>query len=567
MSILPFPLFPAYSAPSSPPSPIEEVLSDDYLLSLVLRSLTRDSFHYALVSKRWYAAARLSLAHLTIKSKIRFSVLVDAIRGFSSLTHLELQYHRVTDGQTDPNGDALYQCLGATCPNLTHLTIHYQLDMQVTCNGLSTLFHGCRKLRHLRLLTLRALPHLPPNVTLLSDLRTLHLCRHTRFYGEDHLENLIAPPESVAALQRLQELRVAAGSAFQGLPDSIGSLTNLQSLTFANPSLSDLPTSIGRLPHLQTLGIEMERLEWIPDSFQHLTRLRSLSLHSKCLTRVPEHVMGAMLRLKALSLSCPEIDSLPDNLGALVQLETLKLQDLPYLRCLPESMGELQRLRSLEINQVGMRQLPESLCTGSARHSLEKLYLRECRELKQLPPQLPMLTRLQDLEITFCRSVESLDPLFAPDPALSSQHDEEQRSAQQPWGLASLTSLSLCRCWQITSLPDSLSTLSALSSLTLTHMHGLSSLPESLGQLKNLRVLKLQHMDKLSVLPESLGQLKHLETLELYYLPELNSLPGSLRRLPKLKEPLLIEVGRVTEWWWIDYLPSVRSARMRLMIH
>ncbi|CAI5955249.1 unnamed protein product [Closterium sp. NIES-64] len=427
--------------------------------------------------------------------------------------------------------------------------------MQVTCDGLSTLFHGCRKLRDLRVLTLHRLPHLPPNVTLLSDLRTLHLCRHTRFYSEDHLENLIASPERIGALQQLQELRVAAGSAFQGLPDSIGSLTNLRSLTFTNPSLSHLPTSIGRLPHLQTLEIEMEKLEWIPDSFQHLTHLRSLSLHSKCLTRgVPEHVMGAMLRLKALSLSCPEIDSLPDNLGALIQLETLKLENLPYLRCLPESMGELQRLRLLEIDQVGLRQLPESLCTGSMRHSLEKLYLRECIELKQLPPQLPMLTRLQDLEITFCQSVESLDPLLAPDPALgvtasfAAAPDIAPRPPLDP-------------------APASATVAPTATAAGPSAGSEVNTLPRSLGQLQNLRVLKLQHMDKLSVLPESLGQLKHLETLELCFLPELNSLPKSLHQLPKLKEPFLLEVGRVTKWWWIDYLPSVRSAKMRLMIH
>ncbi|CAI5967361.1 unnamed protein product [Closterium sp. NIES-65] len=326
--------------------------------------------------------------------------------------------------------------------------------MQVTCDGLSTLFHGCRKLRDLRVLTLHRLPHLPPNVTLLSDLRTLHLCRHTRFYSEDHLENLIASPERIGALQQLQELRVAAGSAFQGLPDSIGSLTNLRSLTFTNPSLSHLPTSIGRLPHLQTLEIEMEKLEWIPDSFQHLTHLRSLSLHSKCLTRgVPEH-----------------------------------------------SMGELQRLRLLEIDQVGLRQLPESLCTGSMRHSLEKLYLRECIELKQLPPQLPMLTRLQDLEITFCQSVESLDPLLAPDPALG-------------------VTASFAAAPDIAPRPP------------------LDPAPASA-----------------TVAPTATAAG-----------PSAGS--ESLHQLPKLKEPFLLEVGRVTKWWWIDYLPSVRSAKMRLMIH
>ncbi|CAI5464475.1 unnamed protein product [Closterium sp. Yama58-4] len=674
------PFFPAFWAPSPSPSPIAKVLSDDYLLSLVLRSLTRDSFHYALVSKRWYAIARVSLTHLQFKSTIHFSALPDTIRRFSSLTHLELKEYCVLDAK----GDALFQCLGATCSQLTHLSVGFQLRiMHVTCNGLSPLFHGCRKLRDLRLLTLHLLPHLPPAVSLLSDLTTLHLCRAVD-KDVDRFEHLVLPPESIGALQQLQELRVETGSAFKGLPDSISSLTNLRRLKLIHPSLAHLNPSIGYLPQLQDLDIDMEMLESIPDSFQHLTSLSSLLLLSDKLKRLPEHVMGAMTRLETLllrwvslqslpdticslplsSLSIdylPALTSLPDNLGALIQLQTLTLFDLPKLRCLPESVGDLQRLkslklervdllqlpetmcslplsslsiysctaltslpdnlgalvqletlvlhylrnlcalpesvgdlqrlRSLRIDEVHLQQLPESLCTRRVRHSLERLYLHGCSELRRLPSQLAMLTRLEELQITSCPRLQSLEPLFASDPALpvtsaaagpttacthtdrstepqpQPQHSKEQHTAQKPWGLASLTSLTLSGSPQIASLPDSFSMLSAVSSLTLTRMHGLSHLPQSLGRLQNLTFLKLEYMDKLSVLPKSLGQLKNLETLELCYLPELNSLPGSLRWLPKLKEPLLVDVGRVTEWWWIDDIPYVRSARMRLMLH
>ncbi|CAI5537358.1 unnamed protein product [Closterium sp. Naga37s-1] len=530
MSFLPFPLFPAFSAPSPLQSPIVEVLADDYLLSLVLRSLTRDSFHYALVSTRWYAAARFSLAHLTIKSDIRCSVLLDTIRTFSSLTHLELQ--------------------SFACPSLaatSRLSSMAVASSATSAPSLSTTSRTCR----------------PP---LLCDLRTLHLCRCEGYngsnanHGVDQLEHLIAPPESIGALQQLQELRVATRSAFKGLPDSIGSLTNLRSLTFTNLFLAHLPTSIGGLPHLQTLEIEMHELESIPDSFHHLTCLRSFSLHSKCLTRVPAHVMGAMLRLKALSLcceslqslpdticclplsslslSCPKITSLPDSLGALIQLETLKLQNLPKIGYLPESMGELQQLRSLEIDQLGLlRQLPESLCTGSVRHSLEQLYLRDCGELQQLPPQMAMRMRLEELEITWCTLLESLEPLLAPHP---------------PLGVTASLASALSMAPDLAPRPPLDPAPASATVAPTATAAGPTSACRSLGQLENLRVLKLQYMEKLSVLPKSLGQLKNLETLELCYLPELNSLPGSLRWLPKLKEPLLIDVGRVTDRVVVD---------------
>ncbi|GJP79714.1 hypothetical protein CLOP_g9915 [Closterium sp. NIES-67] len=496
MSFLQIPLFPALWAPS--PSPIAEVLSNDHLLSLVLRSLTRDSFRYALVCKRWYAAARLSLAHLTIKFEIRSSVLLDTIRRFSSLTHVTLGQYKVQDAQ----GDALFQCLGATCPHLTHLTVNYQLHMRVTSTGLSSLFRGCPRLRDLRLLTLNSLPHLPSSITLLTDLRTLHLCPcPCRYpccrYGVDRFEHLVSPPESLGALQKLQEIRVITGSPFQGLSDCISSLTNLRSLTFLNPSLTQLPEAVGYLPLLQTLEVEMENLRHIPDSFQQLTSLQFLSLRCRYLKRLPEHVVGAMTQLRTLSLCCTSLQglpgslcslplsslsilschvatpsilaSLPEDFGALEKLETLRLEHLPNLKCLPESVGDLPRLRSTSSKFQHKAQQPQ--------------------------PQ--------------CSSV--------------------QHKAQQPWGLASLTTLKLSYCPQISSLPEAISSLTALRSLTLDRMSGLTSLPESLGQLKSLQRLELEFMENLSGLPKSLEQLRSLECQ-------------------------VINGGEVTFPWWVEWL-------------
>ncbi|CAI6002396.1 unnamed protein product [Closterium sp. NIES-65] len=273
------PLFSTFWTYSPPTSLVAEFLSDDRLLLLMLRSLMRESFYYALVSKRWFSCTSVATA---------------------------------------------------------------------------SLFYGCRKLRDLRLLTLNHLTHLPPTS--------------------------LTPPTS-------------------------------------QPSIS-----------AATLA-----------TITNITSLRSFSLQSQHVKRLTEHVIGAMTRLEKLLLrwvsiqslpdtmcsfplsslsiqSCAALTSLPDNLGSLVQLETLVLERLPNLRALPESVGNLHRLWSLGIEQQVLLELPESLCTWSVRHSLALLFLRSCSELRRLPPQLAMLTRLEELEITGCPLLDSLEPLFAPNP-------------------------------------------------------------------------------------------------------------------------------------------------------
>ncbi|CAI5516980.1 unnamed protein product [Closterium sp. Naga37s-1] len=235
----------ASPARADPPFPVER-LPDD-VLALVFRALAQTSFRHALVSKRWYRLATSALSHLTIQHggpKPKYFTIIEmhdpehfrnkqlawlplprllsALRRFPALTHVSLGEFSVLSA----DGDALFQCLAATCPSLSHLTVEHQFLMAVTVDGLESLFHGCRKLREFRLLTTFCLPHLPPSLSLLTDLQTLHVCAHP-LYGDDSLQELVSPRESIGALQQLRELRISAGASFQGLGECRASASSL----------------------------------------------------------------------------------------------------------------------------------------------------------------------------------------------------------------------------------------------------------------------------------------------------------------------------------------------------
>ncbi|CAI5483840.1 unnamed protein product [Closterium sp. Yama58-4] len=419
-------------ARTEPPFPLES-LPDD-VLALVLRSLAETSFRHVLVSKRWLCLTTSALSHLTVQHRgfksndsitetnpfepfrnvqlawLPLPRLVSALRRFPALTHVSLGEFSILSADGDGEAaDALFHCLAATCPRLTHLTVEQQIRMPVTVDGLASLFHGCRKLRDLRLLTTNGLPHLPASLSLLTDLQTLHVCSHPR-YGEDSLQELVSPRESIGALQQLRELRICAGANFRGLDECVGLLGNLRTLSIGNgnhwsEAVTKLPDAIGDLAVLETLEIDLDGLESIPESFQLLTGLKTLSLQCRLLRYLPENAMAGMTQLQHLSIngcasleilpesicflplsslfisSCYSLTALPHHIGALSHLQTLSLLYLENIQALPESLGNLPRLKTLELDLPALEHLPERFCEGSLPACLEKLTLtRLCRD-------------------------------------------------------------------------------------------------------------------------------------------------------------------------------------------
>jgi internalin A len=111
-------------------------------------------------------------------------------------------------------------------------------------------------------------------------------------------------------------------------------------------------------------------LTHLPESLGQLTQLQTLSLHLNHLRTLPEW-LGQLTQLRHLSLLRNQITALPECLGRLTQLEHLNLSE-NQLTALPESLGELTQLRQLFLDHNQLVALPESLRKLA---SLEELYL------------------------------------------------------------------------------------------------------------------------------------------------------------------------------------------------
>ena len=287
-----------------------------------------------------------------------------------------------------------------------------------------------------------------------------------------------------AAEEQWEELDLS-GMGLSELPEAIGQLTNLTSLTLWKNQLTALPESIGQLTNLASLDLRFNQLTALPKSIGQLTDLISLDLRSNQLTTLPESI-GQLNNLAFLDLWKNQLTMLPESVGQLNNLTYLDFRS-NQLTVLPESIGQVTNLTSLVLGSNQLTSLPESIGQLTNLTSLDLRF----NQLTALPESVGQLTNLTSLDLR------------------STQLTALPESIGQ---LTNLTSLDL-RSNQLMALPESIGQLTNLTSLDL-RSNQLMALPESIGQLTNLTYLDFRS-NQLTTIPESIGQLNNLESLDL----------------------------------------------------
>jgi leucine-rich repeat protein SHOC2 len=178
---------------------------------------------------------------------------------------------------------------------------------------------------------------LPESIGQLTNLESLEI-RHNR---------LISLPESIGLLTNLDSLELW-NNRLISLPESIGRLTNLTLLDLQHNQLTTLPESIGQLTSLNYIELGNNQLTSLPDSFKNLTNLQSLQLSDNQFKSVPESI-GKLTNLKWLDLDGNQLTNLPEFLGEFLNLKHLKLQN-NHLTTLPVWFTKLEKLERLELS-------------------------------------------------------------------------------------------------------------------------------------------------------------------------------------------------------------------------
>jgi Leucine-rich repeat (LRR) protein len=241
------------------------------------------------------------------------------------------------------------------------------------------------------------LTELPESLGQLTQLQTLYL----------HRNPLTALPEWLGQLTQLQRLELS-GFQLTVLPEWLGQLTQLQMLTLYDNQLTALPEWLGQLTQLQTLNLSDNQLTVLPEWLGQLTQLQRLDLSFNSLTALPGW-LGQLTQLQRLDLFGNQLTALPESLGQLTQLEALDLTG-NQLTALPESLGQLTQLQTLDLYGNQLTALPKSLGQLTQLQTLSS----DNNQLATLPRSLGRLRNLTNLEV-------SHNPLTDPPPAVVEQ--------------------------------------------------------------------------------------------------------------------------------------------------
>ena len=167
-------------------------------------------------------------------------------------------------------------------------------------------------------------------------------------------------PTQILEFFNLKELNIhtlynAPRSQIGIIPEEIGELKSLKTLSISGTSIEGLPESIGSLKKLKSLSIQDNSLTSLPESIGRLTKLKSLNFSDNCLISVSE-VIFTFPKLEYLWLSGNKINEIRSR----VSLPSIRLIDLKNneLTTLPESLALQSSTPSLELKGNPLESLP-----------------------------------------------------------------------------------------------------------------------------------------------------------------------------------------------------------------
>ncbi|CAI5518299.1 unnamed protein product [Closterium sp. Naga37s-1] len=422
------------------------------------------------------------LEDLYLESPPCLPAIPAAISALTCLAHLHLaaHSHRLLDSFT---------CLRALRTCVLHMPALQQLPLG---------FGNLTSLQSLHLDACQSLSSLPESVGELTNLDRLSISGCSSF----------RLPESFPALASLRELKVKRFQVLSRLPDDVGRQQALESVVLEEVGgIAGLPESLGYLQRLHSLSIDhCHHLSSLLTSLPGLSSLAHLHLNASKLSALPD-VFGWASNLRSFSLFAGSFTLMPDSLPLAAALQQLALHNLHSLTALPRDLGNLTSLQELEIVECSeLVGLPALLCLLS---SLTRLTVTECPALAALPQAMGLgLHSLQELTLD-CKNITHLPPSFFSMASLEELGMFHLACVRGPLpdGFSRFTrlrELSLVAMPHLTALPASLAALApALTSLTVDGCSGLRDVAEGLSRLTMLESLTITHLHSLRSLPRS----------------------------------------------------------------
>ncbi|KAL3740403.1 hypothetical protein ACJRO7_021652 [Eucalyptus globulus] len=362
-------------------------------------------------------------------------------------------------------------------------------------------------------------------------------------------------PAEIGKLKSLRQLDLSGTPSLSALPNSIGSLENLEILDIFTSGIEELPNGIGSLRKLRELRASYcENLKWIlVESMANLSSLRRLDfLYCFKLQSLPELPSG----LTYLGVTC-QSRKLP-SLSHLAHLKELVVHGCDNLQCIQELPStQLKSSKCSQPTDIEESESPQSLNTP---FKLEVLNVSVCESIKMLDVSQFVHLRTLDLcNIPKLLEVRGLDKLmYLESLTIESRNSIKRLDLQKFWCLKKLN-------------VDGSDKFFTNSNNTLTEIQGLDrseflerldicycvligrlDLPKS-GRLKELEASSCENLAEI----EGLDRSKYLESLEIYWCTSIGRL--DLPKFGMLKKLVAWDCKKLAKIQGLDSLEYLES--------
>ncbi|KAI9820206.1 MAG: hypothetical protein M1827_005828 [Pycnora praestabilis] len=190
--------------------------------------------------------------------------------------------------------------------------------------------------------------------------------------------------EIISQISSLRELRLANNAIVGDLPESIGTLVNLEVLDLHGNALNTLPESLGALSRLRVLNVAENRFKTLPRALlkglslveliasknilrgslfpgdvEDLSALQTLDVTNNSLTDITESSMLCLPALQQLYIGINHIAALPD-ISSWENLLTL-IADDNELSTIPDGFMTLPKLRNVDFTGNNLKTLDDHI--------------------------------------------------------------------------------------------------------------------------------------------------------------------------------------------------------------
>jgi Leucine-rich repeat (LRR) protein len=177
------------------------------------------------------------------------------------------------------------------------------------------------------------------------------------------------------------------------IPKEIGLLKDLVDLQFAENDIRShlIHPALGSLKNLEVLSFYKNDLDSLPPFLFELKNLKELDLYFNQIEKIPE-ALGNLQQLKKLYVAHNRFFSIPESIGNLKSLEEFYIHH-NRVSYLPESIANLKHITDFHIHNNYFQGFPEFILNYEKLEDLDISF----NEIHKFPPELVKLSHLKYL--------------------------------------------------------------------------------------------------------------------------------------------------------------------------